>query len=63
MVRRRRSSPVPSISRTAQQPAVAVLPPLIVLPGEMSKNVHWLEPTLKFIACEAASVGRARRRS
>ncbi len=21
----------------------------------MSKSVHWLEPTLKFIACEAAS--------
>jgi len=36
-------------------PLLSVLPPLIVLPGEMSKSVHWLEPTLKFIACEAAS--------
>ncbi len=36
-------------------PLLSVLPPLIVLPGEMSHNVHWLEPTLKFIACEAAS--------
>jgi AraC-like DNA-binding protein len=36
-------------------PLLSVLPNLIVLPGEMSRNVHWLEPTLKFIACEAAS--------
>jgi len=36
-------------------PLLAVLPPVIVLPGELSRNVHWLEPTLKFIACEAAS--------
>jgi len=36
-------------------PLLSVLPPVIVLPGEMSRNVHWLEPTLKFIACEAAS--------
>jgi AraC-like DNA-binding protein len=31
------------------------LPPVIVLPGELSRSVHWLEPTLKFIACEAQS--------
>lgn len=36
-------------------PLLSVLPPVIVLPGEMSRSVHWLEPTLKFIACEAAS--------
>ena len=36
-------------------PLLSVLPPLIVLPGELSRNVHWLEPTLKFIACEAQS--------
>jgi AraC family transcriptional regulator, alkane utilization regulator len=36
-------------------PLLAVLPPLIVLPGELGRNVHWLEPTLKFIACEAVS--------
>jgi AraC-like DNA-binding protein len=36
-------------------PLLAVLPPVIVLPGELSRNVLWLEPTLKFIACEAAS--------
>ena len=36
-------------------PLLSVLPPVIVLPGELSRNVHWLEPTLKFIACEAAS--------
>jgi AraC-like DNA-binding protein len=36
-------------------PLLSVLPPVILLPGEMSRSVHWLEPTLKFIACEAAS--------
>jgi AraC family transcriptional regulator, alkane utilization regulator len=36
-------------------PLLSVLPPVIVLPGEMSRSVHWLEPTLKFIACEAQS--------
>ncbi len=36
-------------------PLLSVLPPVITLPGEMGKSVRWLEPTLKFIACEAAS--------
>jgi AraC-like DNA-binding protein len=36
-------------------PLLSVLPPLIVLPGELGRNVHWLEATLRFIACEAAS--------
>ena len=36
-------------------PLLSVLPPVIVLPGELSRSVHWLEPTLKFIACEAQS--------
>ncbi len=36
-------------------PLLSVLPPVITLRGEMGKSVRWLEPTLKFIACEAAS--------
>ena len=36
-------------------PLLSVLPPVITLKGEMGKAVRWLEPTLKFIACEAAS--------
>ncbi len=36
-------------------PLLSVLPPVITLKGEMGKSVLWLEPTLKFIACEAAS--------
>lgn len=36
-------------------PLLAVLPPLITLPGKSCQTIHWLEPTLKFIACEAAS--------
>jgi len=36
-------------------PLLSVLPPVITLKGEMGKSVRWLEPTLKFIACEAAS--------
>lgn len=36
-------------------PLLSVLPPVIVLPGDKSRTVHWLEPTLKFMACEVAS--------
>ena len=36
-------------------PLLSVLPPVITLKGEIGKSVRWLEPTLKFIACEAAS--------
>lgn len=36
-------------------PLLSVLPPVITLKGEAGKSVRWLEPTLKFIACEAAS--------
>jgi AraC-like DNA-binding protein len=36
-------------------PLLSVLPPVITLRGEMGKSVRWLEPTLKFIACEAQS--------
>jgi len=36
-------------------PLLSVLPAVITLRGEMGKSVRWLEPTLKFIACEAAS--------
>jgi AraC-like DNA-binding protein len=36
-------------------PLLSVLPSVITLRGEMGKSVRWLEPTLKFIACEAAS--------
>ncbi|HEY4102909.1 MAG TPA: AraC family transcriptional regulator [Polyangiaceae bacterium] len=36
-------------------PLLSVLPPVITLKGEMGKSVRWLEPTLKFIACEAQS--------
>ncbi|MEO6600250.1 MAG: AraC family transcriptional regulator [Polyangiaceae bacterium] len=36
-------------------PLLSVLPPVITLKGEVGKSILWLEPTLKFIACEAAS--------
>jgi len=36
-------------------PLLSVLPPVITLRGEMGKSVRWLEPTLRFIACEAQS--------
>jgi AraC-like DNA-binding protein len=36
-------------------PLLAVLPPVITLPGKSCQTIHWLEPTLKFIACEAES--------
>jgi len=36
-------------------PLLAVLPPVITLAGKSCQTIHWLEPTLKFIACEAAS--------
>ncbi len=36
-------------------PLLSVLPPVITLRGEAGKSVRWLEPTLKFIACEAQS--------
>lgn len=34
---------------------LGLLPPLIVLRGELVRSVPWLEPTLKTLACEAAS--------
>ncbi|MCC6669126.1 MAG: AraC family transcriptional regulator [Polyangiaceae bacterium] len=36
-------------------PLLNVLPPLILIKGEDGRAVHWLEPTLQFMACEAAS--------
>jgi len=36
-------------------PLLSVLPPVITLRGDAGKSVRWLEPTLKFIACEAQS--------
>jgi AraC-like DNA-binding protein len=33
----------------------ALLPPIIVLRGELVRAVPWLEPTLRTLACEAAS--------
>jgi AraC-like DNA-binding protein len=36
-------------------PLLSVLPPVITLAGKSCQTIHWLEPTLKFIACEAAS--------
>ncbi len=36
-------------------PLLSVLPPVISLLGESGRAVPWLEHTLKFIACEAAS--------
>jgi AraC-like DNA-binding protein len=33
----------------------AVLPPIILLRGELVRSVPWLEPTLRTLACEAAS--------
>jgi AraC-like DNA-binding protein len=38
-----------------QNPLLAALPPVISLLGDNGRSVPWLEPTLKFIACEAAS--------
>jgi AraC-like DNA-binding protein len=32
-----------------------ILPPIIVLRGELVRSVPWLEPTLRTLACEAAS--------
>lgn len=36
-------------------PLLSVLPPLVLIKGEDGRAVHWLEPTLQFMACEAAS--------
>jgi AraC-like DNA-binding protein len=36
-------------------PLLSVLPKVMVLPGEATRGVQWLEPTLKFIAWEVAS--------
>ncbi|MBK7586430.1 MAG: AraC family transcriptional regulator [Myxococcales bacterium] len=36
-------------------PLLNVLPPLVLIRGEEGRAVHWLEPTLQFMACEAAS--------
>jgi AraC-like DNA-binding protein len=36
-------------------PLLGVLPPLVLIKGEEGRAVQWLEPTLQFIACEAAS--------
>jgi AraC-like DNA-binding protein len=36
-------------------PLLGVLPPFIPLVGDKGRGVPWLESTLKFIACEAAS--------
>jgi len=38
-----------------KNPLLEALPPVISLLGENGRAVPWLEPTLKFIACEAAS--------
>ena len=38
-----------------QNPLLSVLPPLVLIRGEDGRAVHWLEPTLQFMACEAAS--------
>ncbi len=39
----------------AHNPLLAVLPAVMVLPGEAGRAVQWLEPTLQFIAWEVAS--------
>jgi AraC-like DNA-binding protein len=36
-------------------PILSVLPPLVLIRGEDGRAVQWLEPTLQFMACEAAS--------
>lgn len=36
-------------------PLLNVLPPLVLVRGEDGRAVQWLEPTLQFMACEAAS--------
>lgn len=36
-------------------PLLSVLPPLVLIRGEDGRAVQWLEPTLQFMACEAAS--------
>lgn len=36
-------------------PLLAVLPQVIVLRGELARNVQWLEPTLAILSCESAS--------
>ncbi len=36
-------------------PLLSVLPPLVMVKGEDGRAVQWLEPTLQFMACEAAS--------
>jgi AraC family transcriptional regulator, alkane utilization regulator len=36
-------------------PLLRALPPLLHIRGEQGKVVEWLEPTIKFIACEARS--------
>jgi AraC-like DNA-binding protein len=36
-------------------PLLGVLPPLVLIRGEDGRAVRWLEPTLQFMACEAAS--------
>lgn len=36
-------------------PLLSVLPQVMVLKGELARSVHWLEPTLRILACEMAS--------
>lgn len=36
-------------------PLLSVLPPVMVLKGELARSVHWLEPTLRILACEMES--------
>lgn len=36
-------------------PLLSVLPQVMVLRGELSRSVHWLEPTLRILASEMAS--------
>jgi AraC-like DNA-binding protein len=36
-------------------PVLRVLPPLVLIRGKDGRAVHWLESTLRFIACEASS--------
>jgi AraC-like DNA-binding protein len=38
-----------------ENPLLAALPPVVALLGQEGRSVPWLEPTLRFIACEAAS--------
>ena len=44
-----------AFDESLDNPLLRVLPPMILIPGDAGQAVHWLEHTLRFMACEASS--------